>query len=190
MFANICTMPIKRADHAEGRRAVADRAIDFLALVEMGEEVVAVALEIVADEVVVVAVGDEPDALGQERVLDLDLFEPDRPLLARDLGQPRDLVDQFALGDAAHGEGEFRPERQAVEDRGERKADQGGGERAAENDDRRVRVEEHAQIAAHQDERDQHDRSRNQAEAGCDIHEHDPVPIRERAPADPRRRRE
>ena len=41
----------QRADHAEGRRAIADRAIDLLALVEMGEEVVAVALEIVANEV-------------------------------------------------------------------------------------------------------------------------------------------
>ena len=87
----------QRADHAEGRRAVADRAIDLLALVEMGEEVVAVALEIVADEVGVVAVGDEADALGEERILDLDLFEPDRALLARDLGKAGDLVDQFAL---------------------------------------------------------------------------------------------
>ena len=40
----------QRADHAESRRAIADRAIDLLAFVEMGEEVVAVALEIVADE--------------------------------------------------------------------------------------------------------------------------------------------
>ena len=63
----------------------------------MGEEVVAVALEIVADEVGVVAVGDEADALGEERILDLDLFEPDRALLARDLGEAGDLVDQFAL---------------------------------------------------------------------------------------------
>ena len=63
----------------------------------MGEEVVAVALEVVADEVGVVAVGDEADALGQERILDLDLLEPDRPLLARDLGELGDLVDQLAL---------------------------------------------------------------------------------------------
>ena len=53
----------QRADHAEGRRAVADRAIDFLALVEMDQEVVAVALEVVADEAGVVAVGDEAHAL-------------------------------------------------------------------------------------------------------------------------------
>ena len=63
----------------------------------MGEEVVAVALEIVADEVGVVAVGDEADALGEERIVDLDLFQPDRALLARDLGEAGDLVDQFAL---------------------------------------------------------------------------------------------
>ena len=87
----------QRADHAEGRRAVADRAIDLLALVEMGEEVVAVALEIVANEVGVVAVGDEADALGEERILDLDLFQPDRALLAGDFGEAGDLVDQFAL---------------------------------------------------------------------------------------------
>ncbi len=36
----------------------------------------------------VVAVGDEADALGEERIVDLDLFEADRTLLARDLGKP------------------------------------------------------------------------------------------------------
>ena len=60
----------------------------------MGQEVVAVALQSVADELHVVAVGDVADALGQERVLDLDLLEPDRPLLAHDLGKLGDLVDQ------------------------------------------------------------------------------------------------
>ena len=141
----------QRADHAEGRRAVADGAVDLLAFVEMGEEVVAVALEIVADEIGVVAVGDEADALGQERVVDLDLFQADRALLAGDFGEPGEFVDQFALGHAAHREGEFGAERQAVEDRGERKADQGGGERAAENDDERMLADEHVQVAAHQD---------------------------------------
>ena len=91
----------------------------------MGEEVVAIALEIVADEVRVVAVGDEADALGEERILDLDLFQPDRPLLARDLGEAGDLVDQLALRHAAHGEGVLHAERQAVHDRDERKADAG-----------------------------------------------------------------
>ena len=68
----------------------------------MGEEVVAVALEIVADEIAVIAVGHEADALGEEGVVDLDLLQADRPLLAGDLGEPGDLVDQFALGHAAH----------------------------------------------------------------------------------------
>ena len=67
----------------------------------MGEEVVAIAFEIVANEGVVVAVRDEADAFGQERVLDLDLFEPDRPLLARDLGKTGELVDQLALATCA-----------------------------------------------------------------------------------------
>ena len=44
----------------------------------------------------VVAVGDEAHALGQERIVDLDFFETDRALLARDLGETRDLVDQIA----------------------------------------------------------------------------------------------
>ena len=87
----------QRADHAEGGRAVADRAIDFLALVEMAQEIVAVALEIVADEFGVIAVGDEANALGEKRIFDLDLLQPDRALLARDLGEAGDLVDQFAL---------------------------------------------------------------------------------------------
>src|SRR6202045_1334481 len=65
MLANICTMPISVPI------TIADRAIDLLAFVEMGEEVVAIALEIVADELGIVAVGDEANALGQERVLDL-----------------------------------------------------------------------------------------------------------------------
>ncbi len=63
----------------------------------MGEEDVAVALEIVADEIGVVAVRDVADALGEERVVDLDLLEPDRALLAGELGEARDLVDQLAL---------------------------------------------------------------------------------------------
>ena len=67
----------------------------------MGEEVVAVALEIVADEIGVIAVGDEADALGQERVFDLDLFQSDRALLAGDLGKAGDLVDQLALASCA-----------------------------------------------------------------------------------------
>ena len=150
----------------------------------MGEEVVAVALEIVADEVGVVAVGDEADALGEERVLDLDLLQPDRALLARDLGKAGDLVDQFALADAPHVKANFIAKRQAVKDRGERKPDQRCGERAAENDDEGVDVEEHPEIAAHQDERDEHDDAGDQSKAGCDIHELPRTPTR---PARPHR---
>ena len=149
---------------------IADRAIDLLAFVEMGEEVVAVALEIVADELGIVAVGDEANALGEERVLDLDLFQADRPLLACDLGQSGNLVDQFALGGAPHGEGELGAERQAVEDRGQREADQGGGERAAENDDDGVIAHEHAQVAAHQHQGRDDGRPGDQAEACCNVH--------------------
>ena len=74
----------------------------------MAQKIIAIALEIVADEFGVVAVGDEADALGQERILDLDLFEADRALLAGDFGKAGDLVDQFALRDAAHAEDEFQ----------------------------------------------------------------------------------
>src|SRR5260370_197201 len=88
----------ERADHAEGGRAVAHRAVDLLALVEVGEKDVAVALEIVADEIDVIAVGDEADALGEEPILRLDLLEPDRALLAGDVGERRNLLDQGALG--------------------------------------------------------------------------------------------
>ena len=137
----------------------------------MGEEVVAVALEIVADEIGVVAVGDEADALGEERVVDLDLLQADRALLAGDLGDAGQLVDQFALGHAAHREGEFGAERQAVHDRGEREADQRGGEGAAEDDDDGMFADEHVQVAAHQDNRADHDDAGQEAQTGRDIHD-------------------
>jgi hypothetical protein len=63
----------------------------------MHQEIVAVALEIVADEFEIVAVGDVADALGEERLVGLDLFQPDRSLLAGDFGDAGDLVDQVAL---------------------------------------------------------------------------------------------
>ena len=131
------------ADHAERRRTIADRAVDFLALVEMRQEVVTVAFKIVADELGLVAVGDEADAFGEERVLDFDLFESDRPLLARDFGKSGDLVDELALGRAPHGEGKSGPQRQPVKNRIERKADQRRGKRSTENDDDRVFAQEH-----------------------------------------------
>src|SRR5262249_46651646 len=90
------------------------------------------------------------------------------------LGERRDLVDQLALTHPPHGEGEARAQRQAVKDGGERKPDQRGGERAAEDDDRRMGVGKHSQVAAHQNERDPDDASGGQAEAGCHIHERTP----------------
>src|SRR5215217_1793769 len=72
----------ERADHAPGRGAVAHRAIDLLPLLEMMEEDVAVALHRVLDELLVVAVGDVADALGEERVADLHALERHRAVLA------------------------------------------------------------------------------------------------------------
>src|SRR5215469_10989783 len=136
----------------------------------MGQEVVAVALEIVADEGGVVTVGDEADALGQERILDLDLLETDRSLLAGDLGELRDLVDEIALGHAPHREGELGAERQAVEDRNERKADESGRKGAAEDHDHRVIGDEHPEIAAQEDKRGNHHDSAKETEARRDVH--------------------
>ena len=144
-------MPIKRTDHAEGRRTVADGAIDLLTFVEMGQEVVAVAFEIVADKIAVVAVSDEPHAFGKERILDLDFFETDRSGFSRDLGQTGNFIDQFALAHPPQCERELGAERQTVENRAEREADQCCGEGSTENDDERMFADEHVQIAAHQD---------------------------------------
>jgi hypothetical protein len=159
MLANICTIPIS-----------VPIAIDLLSFVEMGEKVVAIALEIVANEGRIVAVGDEAHALGQERIFDLHAFEADRALLARDLRQSGKLVDQLALRDAAQGEGISGSERKPVEDRRQRKSDERRRERAAEDDDEGMHVREHAQIAAHHDERAKNRSSGEQAEAGGKIH--------------------
>ncbi len=147
----------QRADHAEGRRAIADGAIDLLPFVKMGEKVVAVALEVVANKRAVVAVGNEADALGEKRIVDFDLLQADRALLACNFGKTGKLIDQIALAHPPHREGELHPERQAVEDRSKRKADQRCGEGAAENDDEGMGVEEHRNVAAHEDEREQND---------------------------------
>jgi hypothetical protein len=60
------------------------------------QEIVAVALHIVADEFEIVAVGDVADALGEERLVGLDLFQSDRPLLAGDFRDACQFVDQIA----------------------------------------------------------------------------------------------
>lgn len=49
----------------------------------MREKIVAVAFKVVAYEVAVITIGDKADTFGKEGILDLDLFEADRPRLPR-----------------------------------------------------------------------------------------------------------
>ena len=51
---------------------------------------------IVADEFEIVAVGDVADALGEKRLVGLDLFQADRPLLAGDFGDTGQFIDEVA----------------------------------------------------------------------------------------------
>jgi hypothetical protein len=125
----------------------------------MGQKVVAITFQIVADKAGIIAVGDKANSLREERILNVDLFEPDRPLLARNVGKSGQFIDEVTLGHAPHGEGEFGAQRQTMKNRGEREADQGGSKRSTEDHDERMAVEEHAQVATHQDEREEHDRS-------------------------------
>src|SRR6185437_10024728 len=114
----------------------------------MHQEIVAVALEIVADEIEIIAVGNEADTLGEERLVGLDLLQADRSLLARNLGDAGEFVDEVASREAAHGEDVLRPERQAMQDHAERKADHRRRNRAAEDDDGSVVADENMQVAA------------------------------------------
>lgn len=82
----------------------------------MHQEIVAVAFEIVADEFEIVAVRNEANALGEEWLIGLDLLQSNRSLLAGDLGDPRQLVNEVARRQPAHGESELGAERQAVKD--------------------------------------------------------------------------
>ena len=125
---------------------------------------------IVADEFEIVAVGDVANALGEERLVGLDLLQADRPLLAGDLGDAGEFVDEVARRQPAHGEGEFRAERQAVQHHAERKADHGGGDRSAEDDDHRMLGDEHVQIAAQQHHHRDDDNARHEPDARHDIH--------------------
>jgi hypothetical protein len=73
-----------------------------------------------------------------------------------------------------------------MEDRCKRKADQGCGKRAAENDDKRVAVGEHPDVAAHHNKRGKDDRSGNKTERRCDIHENPhPNALSAQRPKDP-----
>jgi hypothetical protein len=57
-----------------------------------------------------------------------------------------------------------------VKDRDQRKSDQGGREGAAENDNDGVIGKVHSEIAAHEDDRRNDDRSANETQTGRDIH--------------------
>ncbi len=149
----------------------ADRTIDLLAFVEVGKEVVAVALEIIADEAGVVAVGDEADAFGKEGFVDLDLFQADRSGLTGHFGKPGDFVHQLTLGHTAHRKREFRAERHAVHDRGKGEPDQRRGRAAAEDEDRRMFADEHVEVAAHQDHQTDDADARSQTQTCRDIHD-------------------
>ena len=94
----------------------------------MQQEIVAVALEIVADEFQIVAVGDVADSLGEERLVDLDFFQADRPLLARDFGDAGQFVDQIARRETAQGKCKLGAERQAMDNRRNGEPDQRRGE--------------------------------------------------------------
>jgi hypothetical protein len=71
-----------------------------------------------------ITVCNEADAFGKERILDLDLLESDRALLACNFGQTGDLIHQVALAHAAQREGKLGTEGKPVKDRCERKADE------------------------------------------------------------------
>jgi hypothetical protein len=151
--------------------AGAQSPMALAALVQMHQEVVAVALEIVADEFEIVAVGDVTNALGEERFVGLDLFQSHRALLAGDFGDAGEFVDQVAGRQPAHGEGELRAERQPVQHHAKRKPDHGGGDRAAEDDDHRMFRDEHVNIAAQQHHRCDDDDAGEQPDASHDIHQ-------------------
>jgi hypothetical protein len=69
-----------------------------------------------------------------------------------------------------------------VQHRGERKPDERRRKGAAENDDDRMDVIEHPQIATHQDQGGDDNDAGDQTQAGCDIHERTPNPNAARAP--------
>ena len=111
----------------------------------------------------IVAVGDETDTFGEERILDFDLFETDWSRLPRNFSEAGQFIDQIALTHAAQRESEFCPERQAMENRRKRKTDQSSGKSAAKDHDGGMGIEEHPQIAAHENERGKDDYPRQQA---------------------------
>ena len=102
------------SDHPEGGGTVTDCPVDFLSFVEMRKKIIAIALEVVANEISIVAIGNETDTLGKEWIFDLDLLEPYRTLLSRNLGETSDFIHQVALAHTSQREGEFGAERKSV----------------------------------------------------------------------------
>jgi len=140
----------------------------------MVEEDVAVALHRVLDELLVVAVRDIADALGEERVVDLHALERHRAVLAHHLGDLGQLLDELARMGAAHRERELEPERQPVRDTRERKADHRRGKHAAADHDQRVDVVEHPEVAAEEDQGQDDRDADKKADPGGEIHEKPP----------------
>jgi hypothetical protein len=100
----------------------------------------------------------------------LYLFQADRALLAGDLSDAGEFVDQVVRRQTAHRKGELHAERQAVRQHRERKADHGRRSRTAEDDDRSMIAHEHADIAAQKHHRRDDDQARHKAGARHDIH--------------------
>jgi hypothetical protein len=67
---------------------------------------------------------------------------------------------------AAHREGEFYAEREAVQNARESEADERRGEHAAKDHDEGMDVVEHPQVAAQKDERDHDREAAQQADRG------------------------
>ena len=74
---------------------------------------IALALERGAERLGGEAVGDHAHAALEERVVDLDLLERDRPLAAHGLGDLGDLVDQLGRRDVLVEDGALDAERRA-----------------------------------------------------------------------------
>jgi len=95
---------------------------------------VTIALEIVADEFKIVAVGDVADALGEDGSSVSTFSRPTGPA-ASDFGNAGQFIDEVTRRQPAHRKGEFRSQRQPVQHHAEREPDHGSGDRPAKDDD-------------------------------------------------------
>ena len=160
----------QRPDHAEGRRGLADRAKDLLALLMALDIQIAIPGQRGLDELDGHAIDAQLDAFLQELVADLDPVEPDQALLARLLREPGDLVDQHARGVLALGQGRRDAGPQRDRDIGQRESEHGHGGRAANHQQQARDVDERHEVAADED-RHQDDRGpATQADQGREVH--------------------